>query len=146
MVKRNCKGVGGKIINWLCYRLDSPRLRFAGRPSLQLRWKEGRDIWILVVFISNFATPLSAEGEERVSSAAMTGESPAASLRNAIPAHQPRNTLLQPSQEGNRTYPSHNFYMVFLIPLLRGGAMDRVVAGCVLRQPPHTNQSTDIVT
>jgi len=45
----------------------SPRLRFAGRPSLPLRGKEGERIdWFLTLF--------SAEGEERVAGEAWRGE------------------------------------------------------------------------
>jgi hydroxyacyl-ACP dehydratase HTD2-like protein with hotdog domain len=38
---------------------DSPRLRYAGRPSLRLRRKEGKKAKL------KFQLPLSTEGEER---------------------------------------------------------------------------------
>jgi len=45
---------------------DSPRLRFAGRPSLQLRWKEGENSFL-------FIAPLCAKRREGQTSAAMLG-------------------------------------------------------------------------
>jgi len=47
--------------------IDSPRHRYACRPSLQLRWKEGIGIFSFFFYpLSIFQSPLSAEGEERV--------------------------------------------------------------------------------
>ena len=46
------------IFYFITFPIDSPRHRFACRPSLQLRWKEGEEFY--------FFHPLYAKGEERV--------------------------------------------------------------------------------
>jgi hypothetical protein len=58
----------------LARSVDSPRLRYAGRPSLSLREKEGREeIYNQIFYMLHI--PLFATGKERVASVAMPGES-----------------------------------------------------------------------
>jgi hypothetical protein len=44
-------------------------------PSLHLRWKEGEEIFFYLSIDNLLKSPLYSEAEERVTSAAMSGES-----------------------------------------------------------------------